>query len=95
MRLERTEVVLARPHDVQRMNAERRADIPPCCSQREDRVESLPIHRRHDEALHARSARAADHLVAVRCKLGRVEMNMRVDQHRNPPPQEDAMVSAP
>ena len=36
-----------------------------------------------------------DHLVAVRCKLGRVEMNMRVDQHRNPPPQEDAMVSVP
>ena len=95
VRFERIEVVLAGPHDVQRMNAERRADIPPPRSQGKHRVETAPIHRRHDEALHARGTRAVDHLVAVRCKLGRVEMNMRVDQHRNPPPQGDAMVNVP
>ena len=94
MRLEHVEVVLARPHDVHRVNAERRADIPPRRSQRKNRVETLPTHRRHDEALHACGARVADHLVALRGKLGRVEVNMRVDQHRNPPRRRNAIVSA-
>ena len=88
------QIVLVRVHHIERMDAKGRTDVAMRRCQRAHRSEAAAVHRRHDETLHAGCARRAHDLVAVRSELGGVQMDVGIDQHRQPPA-DQAGLSAP
>jgi len=68
--------------DIHRMNAKRWRHIMVCRSQAVERRKIRGCNRRYDKNMHARIAGVLHHNIAVFFKLARIQMDMRVDQHR-------------
>jgi len=80
-RVKPVEVIHARLRHIERMDAERRADVAARGGECAHRIEAVAVDRRNDEAAHAGTACLGDESISIAVELGRVEMNVRVDQH--------------